>query len=334
MTSKVRYFDEYISSAIANHPEHAALILKYCGDSDSLHTEPIDVNSNEEIIKTRKYSDELMMILFESSNSDAMILRNILIEVKHPYSFFFPESEAVADPDFANAELEHIFHRLFWPELIGVDNFRLAGVPMKYCENEILIYFLHPTLEKNDGDDELRLTREETLGGELSGDECLRWINIYERYNVSPYSGEKSFIEHIKTVESLESLYYYALAHEIDEIAPPFKPLGANLTVQVWDSFGEFDADPDNLYVESVEIKPDLNNQLSWRALPLDKQLAIFDYFVSEIEEEGDLQGSNPELSSEHFLGCMALHPDTPQEILERLEALGNELVTATLARR
>jgi hypothetical protein len=69
---------------------------------------------------------------------------------------------------------------------------------------------------------------------------------------------------------------------------------------------------------------------LSWKNLQHEKQIQLFSLLKT------GLISTNEELSgtAEHFLGCMALHPNTPEDILSELGELGSELIQEVLDSR
>jgi hypothetical protein len=76
-----------------------------------------------------------------------------------------------------------------------------------------------------------------------------------------------------------------------------------------------------------VTINLEFEENLTWKNLHREKQLQLFSLLKI------GLLSSNQEIAgaSEHFLGCMALHPNTPQDILSELAELGNELIQEVL---
>ena len=131
--------------------------------------------------------------------------------------------------------------------------------------------------------------------------------------------------------ESLSETYFLTKALVVND--PDYYQEEYGISVKYYNEIETVDAIGDYVSYEDFDASADFVNIkaiYSWRMLSAPLKLAIFDLLTLGLRSE------TIELSkdSEHFLGCMALHPDTPQEILEMLAALGNELVTATLARR
>jgi hypothetical protein len=90
----------------------------------------------------------------------------------------------------------------------------------------------------------------------------------------------------------------------------------------------------DNADQEEFDVEAELNEnfkeKLSWKKLGNSKKDQIVALLKCGMQStNSDLRGD-----AEHLLGCIALHPATPKNILKELEAMGNPLITATLARR
>jgi hypothetical protein len=81
------------------------------------------------------------------------------------------------------------------------------------------------------------------------------------------------------------------------------------------------------MYEYEVTINLEFEENLTWKNLHREKQLQLFSLLKM------GLLSSNQEIAgaSEHFLGCIALHPNTPEEILSELGDLGNELIQEVL---
>ena len=79
-----------------------------------------------------------------------------------------------------------------------------------------------------------------------------------------------------------------------------------------------------------VTINLEFEENLTWKNLHREKQLQLFSLLKM------GLLSSNQEIAgaSEHFLACIALHPNTPEDILSELGELGNELIQEVLDSR
>ena len=84
------------------------------------------------------------------------------------------------------------------------------------------------------------------------------------------------------------------------------------------------------MYEYEVTINLEFEESLTWKNLHREKQLQLFSLLKM------GLLSSNQEIAgaSEHFLSCMALHPNTPEDILSELGELGNELIQEVLDSR
>jgi len=78
-----------------------------------------------------------------------------------------------------------------------------------------------------------------------------------------------------------------------------------------------------------AEASPNLNfkETLKWDILQLDKKMEVFKLLKFGLEQED----SDLKEASEHFLGCMARHPDTPPDVIHSLKDLKNKLVKKCL---
>lgn len=74
-----------------------------------------------------------------------------------------------------------------------------------------------------------------------------------------------------------------------------------------------------------AQASPNLNfkETLKWDVLQLDKKIELFRLLKFGLEQDD----SDLSEASEHFLGCMARHPDTPIEVIQSLKELNNKLI-------
>ena len=79
-----------------------------------------------------------------------------------------------------------------------------------------------------------------------------------------------------------------------------------------------------------VTVNLEFEENLTWKNLQHEKQFQLFSLLKM------GLLSSNQEIAgaSEHFLGCIALHPNTPQDFLDDLGKLGNELIQEVIDSR
>jgi hypothetical protein len=82
-------------------------------------------------------------------------------------------------------------------------------------------------------------------------------------------------------------------------------------------------AEPDDFDV-SAELNPTFQEILTWRNLPEDKKITVFQFLsLGLLEPESKLRND-----AIHFLGCMALHESTPQGLLDKLDKLNIPIIT------
>jgi hypothetical protein len=225
-------------------------------------------------------------------------------------------------------------HRALWTELIGVDGFQLD---YRNGYRVMDLFISHKTLgaefEDSEYDDGW------AVGGVLAGYEDRTWVATEE--TIDPDRAAElltnfgdSWDEVIYNYESLSELYAPALAHFYagDTETEYTEKYGVKLTKDALEVIVESACE--NADQEEFDVEPYLNSahkeNLSWKKLSTSKKEQIVALLTCGLgSANGDLKGD-----AEHLLGCIALHPATPKGIIKELEELGNELVTATLARR
>lgn len=67
----------------------------------------------------------------------------------------------------------------------------------------------------------------------------------------------------------------------------------------------------------------DFRETLKWDILPNEKKMELFEFLKFGLNQE-DLWLKE---ASEHFLACMARHPDTPSEVIQGLNKLNSKLI-------
>lgn len=269
--------------------------------------------------------------------TDALLLQH-LVDVGHPISviderYEFKEVE-VNEINLHQLIKAEYLHRVFWTELIGIDGFQL-NYHNGYRVQDLFIS--HATLGKEfseaDFDDGWK------IGGVLAGYEDRSWIRTEESLgDLERYAGLlinfSNEFEEILYRESISELYAPTLAFFVSEdSAEEFKEKYGVTVTKTGEQLimdAAFDeADQEDLDVEAF-IDESSPENLSWANLSASKKDQLFRLL------EFGRTCTNKRLSddSRHFLGCMALHPATPTNILVKLQDLGDDLVTATLARR
>lgn len=225
-----------------------------------------------------------------------------------------------------------LLHRLFWTELCERDDFEI------YRRNAYRVddlFISHPILGREFED--IGATAEESatnLGGVLMfGNQ--KWLVGAEDLPPDRAAHElRAYEESLATIAEDGDYDYLgqtliALTFTIPDFA---KKYGFELTedAEDWmiDAALEF-AEPDSFDV-SAELNPYFGETLSWTKLPDSKKESIFEFLKLGYQEKHSKLRSD----SLHFLGCMALHKDTPKNLLKRLAELGDPLIDEVLATR
>ncbi len=249
-----------------------------------------------------------------------------------------PEMEdAVPHQLFLDLLEEEVLHQLFWMELEGIDGCSILAYNA-YCMSDLFIS--HKTLSVDyeiyrAENIQTGITPKRYVGGKLYAHVKRDWVNVdYELSHelaerlVEDFEGPTEIRD---IVSSLSETYFLTKTliyrnSEQYESKYGIKLLRYN-SAETVDAYSEyvdlenFDASADFIHKKA---------KFSWRMLPVTKKTLILESLISVLKSEE----VNHSKDAEHFLGCMALHPDTPSEILEILTSLGNELVSATLVRR
>jgi|LauGreDrversion4_1035100.scaffolds.fasta_scaffold40015_3 hypothetical protein len=238
---------------------------------------------------------------------------------------------------FLDSLEEEVLHQLFWMELEDIDGCSILAYN-GYCMSDLFIS--HKTLSVDyeiyrDENIQTGITPKKYVGGKLYAHEKRDWVNVdYELSHelterlVEDFEGPAEIRD---VVGSLSETYFLTKTliyrnSEQYESKYGIKLLRYN-SAETVDAYSEyvdlenFDASADFIHKKA---------KFSWKMLPLIKKTLILDSLINELKSAD----YNPSKDAEHFLGCMALHPYTPSEILEILASLGNNLVNSTLARR
>jgi hypothetical protein len=273
---------------------------------------------------------------FESIPTIKQSIVEFFTEQGHHLSLVLPQdTEAKIEPTldglYELISLE-LLHRLFWTELCERDDFEI------YRRNAYRVddlFISHPFLGREF--EEAGSTAEESackLGGVLMfGNQ--KWLVGAEDLPPDRAAHElRAYEESMVTI--IEDGYYdsmgqslVALTFTITDFA---KKYGFELTenAEDWmiDAALEF-AEPDSFDV-SAELNPYFGETLSWSKLPDSKKETVFEFLSLGF----NYKHSKLRSDSIHFLGCMALHSDTPKSLLEKLTTLKDPLIDEVLASR
>ncbi len=270
---------------------------------------------------------------FESIPTMKESIGEFFTEQGHHLSLVLPQdSKAAIQPTIHGLhELISLklFHRLFWTELCERDDFQIERRNAYRVDD---VFISHPILGREfdlvDAEEALRVggiftfdNQNWLLGEEeLPAEQAAHELGAYEESLVTII--EDGNYDHIG-----QSLV--ALTFTIPDFANKF---GFELTegAEDWmiDAALEF-AESDSFTV-SAKLNPNFGETLSWSKLPDSKKEIVFEFLNVGFNHKDSKLRSD----SIHFLGCMALHSDTPKSILEKLTKLKNPLIDEVLASR
>jgi hypothetical protein len=251
------------------------------------------------------------------------------------------ESHNIQDADMSQLFLDlmegEVFHQLFWMELEGIDGCEILAYNA-YCMSDL--FLSHKTLSV---DYEIYrkenimtgVTPKKYVGGRLYALDKRNWVNVDFEISAEVVEGLVEDFEgpsEIREVVSSLSETYFLTKTLIYRNPQQYESdYGIKLlhynsaeTVDAYSEFVEpeyFDASADFVHKKA---------KYSWSLLPIMKKSLVVDCLKVALKSKE----VKPSKDAEHFLGCVALHPDTPLEILEELSSLGNDLVNSTLTCR
>jgi hypothetical protein len=222
-----------------------------------------------------------------------------------------------------------LFHRLFWTDLCERGDFEIYRRNAYRVDD---VFISHPILgrEFEEGDVE-EATR---LGGVFIFDN-QNWLMGEEELSVDRAAVLlSSHGEPMVTI--VEDGNYESIGQAL--IALSYEDLGISKKYgfEVTDSGYNWmvDAALEIAEPDDWDVSADLNSYfgetLSWAKLPDAKKETIFEFLKLGYREKHSKLRSD----SVHFLGCMALHEDTPKPLLKKLAELGDPLIDEVLASR
>ena len=280
--------------------------------------------------------------LGEMSGTEVVLpeVATYLYSIGHPYSMLDTKS-AVANPIITEDALlwmikREYLHRIFWRELTELeDEFDIAYV---YKERICILFVDHPVLSPDfsyaDAEDV-----ESDLAGAIFDQPERPWTTVAQSLELDYAADEVGGRSDGNIVDrasenDLSSTYEIALAFLTygNYGDRDYEKYGVSLSAQGLDTLLE--AAEETIQYDMHDIEVDINfefeENLSWKNLQHEKQIQLFSLLKT------GLINTNEELSgtAEHFLGCMALHPNTPEDILSELGELGNELIQEVLDSR
>ena len=264
-----------------------------------------------------------------------------LYSIGHPYSMLDTNS-AVANPIITEDALlwmikREYLNRIFWRELSELeDDFDIAYV---YKGRISILFVDHPVLSPDfryaDAEDDV----EPNLAGAFFDLPERPWTTVAQSLELDYAADEVAGRSEGNLVdkasgEDLSRTYEIALAfltygnygdRDSEKYGASLSAQGIDTLLEAAEETIEYD-----MHDIEVNINLDFKENLSWKNLQHEKQIQLFSLLkVGLISTNEELSGT-----AEHFLGCMALHPNTPEDILSELGELGNELIQEVLDSR
>lgn len=226
-------------------------------------------------------------------------------------------------------------HRMFWTELNGVDGFSLNYHNSYRVED---LFIDHPILSREF--DSVDYEDGWKVGGVLPGYEDRTWVDI-DRYLIFEQAvrvitghGGETIDDFYLNYESLQDAYpvFLGFMHDFDCEIDFKETYGVTATEKSEEVISSAAAEIADSEDEDVDVffARNFKENLSWKKLPDNKKRRIIELLLMGLESNSTFLAKN----AEHFLGCAALHPDTPANLLNLLSESGNSLVRDTLMRR
>ena len=270
---------------------------------------------------------------FDTIPKMAPSIENFFTKAGHHLSVVLPqapETETEATLEGLLELISHeLLHRLFWTDLCQRDDFEI------YRRNAYRVddlFISHPILGREFN--EAAADEASSLGGVimfndqkwLVGSEDLDYDRAAEL--LSSHGEPMVTLLEDGNYENIGQ-YLVALSDVVPEICAKYgfevTQSGYNWMV---DAALEI-AEPDDFDV-SADLNPEFGEVLSWAKLPTSKKETLFEFLNLGL----NYKDSKLRNDSIHFLGCMALHEETPKSILEKLAKLSYPLIDEVLASR
>ena len=256
-------------------------------------------------------------------------------QLGHPLGLLLPQLQSIEPVINSDALKEliseyNLLHRLFWPELCEREDFEIYRRNAYRTDD---LFISHPMLgEEFEEADPSEATQ---LGGVFIFSDNFTWLSGDEELSLDmavreiESSGETLAEVVSNTDFDTLGIKLAAFTFSDPELADKYGyKLKENAAFDVIDTAISF-AEPDSFDV-TAEINSDFPEMLSWRNLPEANKRGIFEL----LRVGSTLPESKATSDSIHFLGCMALHGDTPDSLLKELSSLGIPIVDEVLASR
>jgi hypothetical protein len=223
-----------------------------------------------------------------------------------------------------------LFHRLFWTDLCERDDFEIYRRNAYRTDD---LFISHDILGREF--DETAADEATKIGGVIY---CSNqsWISGEEELSVDRAAALlSSYGEPMVTLledGNYESIGQFLISLSYELGGTYDKKYGFEVTDSAYDWMVDAAleiAEPDDFEV-SAELNPMFDETLSWAKLPDSKKETVFEFLSLGF----NYRDSKLRNDSIHFLGCMALHEETPKSILEKLAKLNDPLVDEVLASR
>ncbi len=256
----------------------------------------------------------------------------------HPYSLLI----AGEDSSFSKVSLQSLedlikplfFQRLFWRELCEQPDFSLYRRNAYRTDD---MFISHPILgaEFEDAD----IESATGLGGVINFDDSILWLSGSSELPLSQaiflLTNGESYEQLTEIVEERELEYtnlgasLVALTHVNNDLMSKygFKLLDVadGILLDEAESYAESDD-----YEVDVEFNSYFQEMISWRLTSESNKHKIFELLTLGLHEPT----SKLRNDCVHFMGCMALHQDTPQALLNKLSTIDEPLIQKVLGKQ
>lgn len=254
----------------------------------------------------------------------------------HPFGILYPNSPEV---DVVSSE-ENLFqlfkseylHRMFWAELNGIDGFSLSYHNGYRVED---LFIEHSVLGREFSDCDYE--QGWLIGGVLPGYENRTWIKL-DRYLIFEQAvrvitgmGGSTIEDFYVESESFADAYpvFLGFMHDFDceiDFSETYGVTPTEKSESVIDAAATEIADREDEDVD-VFFEDNFKETFSWKKLPDSKKGQLLNLLIWGFNSESPYLAK----TSEHFLGCAALHPATPKDLLLVLSDSKSALVEETL---
>lgn len=301
-----------------------------------IHKKQVD---NSYLYKTYPSSE---YIIKKSEINECFVdeITDSLFHVGHPFGLLSPtlenSSALASNLDISQLVRSEFLHRMFWIELSNkVNN---LGLTFRNGYRFADLFVEHPTLSLDF--DETEYDEGSTEGGVVYGFQEREWI-IRDEYldpdqveQILTHWGEETISDITQDLETIQEAQPYFLAFlnftkRGKEICSLYEVTLTNKGTTEMINEADNQAEPDSYDVDAT-INSEYNEFLSWENLPNNQKSALVQSLLVGFNSEP----SKLQRDCEHFLACIALHPNTSTELLKSLQNLNSRVISETLAIR